>query len=47
MLNGGKYAAPLDPRPVPRGRGWLKWVNQPQSDAELAALRKCVARGTP
>jgi putative transposase len=26
---------------------WAKRVNQPTSDAELAAMRKCVARGTP
>ena len=23
------------------------WVNRPQSEAELAALRKCIERGTP
>jgi hypothetical protein len=23
------------------------WVNQPQTDAELAGLRGCIARGTP
>ena len=47
MLTGGKYAAILDPGPVPRGGDWLNWVNQPQSEAELAALRKCIERGTP
>jgi hypothetical protein len=26
---------------------WLDWVHQPQSEAELAALRKCIERGTP
>lgn len=26
---------------------WLTWVNRPQTDAEEAALRKCVVRGTP
>jgi len=37
----------LHPGPLPRGEGWLNWVNQPQSEAELAALRKCIERGTP
>lgn len=44
---GGKRAALLDPGPLPRGEEWLDWVNQPQSEAELAALRKCIERGTP
>jgi putative transposase len=47
VLGGGKHAALLDPGPVPRCLDWLDWVNQPQSEAELAALRKCIARGTP
>ncbi len=47
MLHGGEYAALLHPGPIPRGEDWLKWVNQPQSEAELAALRKCIARGAP
>ncbi|MGA2258496.1 MAG: hypothetical protein ABSG53_27855, partial [Thermoguttaceae bacterium] len=33
--------------PLPRSKDWLDWVNRPQSEAELAALRKCVERGTP
>jgi putative transposase len=33
--------------PVPRQADWLDWVNQPQSDAELAALRGSVNRGAP
>jgi len=33
--------------PVPRPENWLEWVNQPQSDEELAALRRSVIRGTP
>jgi putative transposase len=46
-LNGGKHAAMLDAGPLPRGDDWLDWVNRPQSEAELAALRKCIERGTP
>jgi putative transposase len=37
----------LDPGPVPRPANWLKWVNQPQTEAELQALRECIARGRP
>ena len=33
--------------PVPRPENWVEWVNQPQSDEELAALRRSVIRGTP
>jgi putative transposase len=33
--------------PVTRGTGWIEHVNQPQSDAEIAAIRECVARGRP
>ncbi|QDT22531.1 Transposase IS200 like protein [Gimesia chilikensis] len=28
-------------------RNWRALVNKPQTDAELAALRKCIVRGTP
>ena len=33
--------------PVRRGRDWLAYVAQPQTDVELVALRRCVARGCP
>ena len=35
------------PARCPRSSDWLEWVNCPQSDAELAALRKCVEREAP
>ena len=44
---GGKRAGMLHPGPLPRSKDWLDWVNRPQSEAELAALRKCIERGTP
>jgi putative transposase len=47
VLRGKDRPAMLDPGPVPRSRDWLEWVNQPQTEAELAALRKCIERGTP
>ena len=28
-------------------RNWRQWVNEPQTEAEVAALRHCVNRGTP
>jgi|SRR5208283_3374074 len=33
--------------PVPRPECWAQAVNEPQSEEELAALRRCVARGCP
>jgi putative transposase len=37
----------LDPGPVPRPAGWLEYVQLPHSEAELAALRRRVARDAP
>ncbi len=37
----------LHPGPLPRQDDWLNWVNQPQNEAELAALRTSVERGAP
>ncbi len=37
----------LTESPVPRGRLWLKHVNQAQTDAELADIRRSVNRGQP
>ncbi len=33
--------------PLPRPRRWGQWVNEPQTEAELAALRHCIRRGCP
>jgi len=33
--------------PLSRRPGWLEYVNAPQSEAELSALRQSVARGCP
>ena len=33
--------------PLPRRTDWLQIVNQPQAEAEVAALRCCVHRGRP
>jgi putative transposase len=37
----------LSPWPLPRPADWLHLVNQPQTEAELEALRCCVNRGRP
>jgi putative transposase len=33
--------------PAPLGRLWCQHVNEPQSEAELAAIRRSIARGQP
>jgi putative transposase len=33
--------------PLPRPANWIEFVNQPQTETELAALRHCVNRGKP
>jgi putative transposase len=33
--------------PLPRPRRWVDLVNEPQTEAEVAALRRCVTRGRP
>ncbi len=33
--------------PVARPGDWLKWVNEPQSETELAAVREATRRGRP
>lgn len=49
----GSFAARLGPAPpawlaAPHlPPGWRDWVNEPQSAAELDALRRCVNRGAP
>ena len=37
----------LEPGLLPRDKGWIERVNRPMSEAELATVRHCVARGTP
>jgi putative transposase len=33
--------------PLPIPTNWVEWVNQPLTQVELNAIRKCVARGSP
>jgi putative transposase len=37
----------LDPGPVARGTDWLAYVNEPQTETELAQVRASVRRGIP
>lgn len=37
----------LDPGPVPRPGDWLRHVKEPQTAAEVGALRECLRRGRP
>ena len=37
----------ISPWPVPIPHGWTEHVNAPQTEAELAALRRSVVRGAP
>ena len=37
----------IEPGPVARDAAWVARVNEPMSEAELAAMRRCVARGAP
>ena len=43
----GNATAFLSEWPVARPRGWVKWVNEPQTDTELEALRRSVRQGQP
>lgn len=45
--NAGERPAWHAPGPVPRGKDWLRYVQQPQTDMELVALRRSVERGVP
>ena len=37
----------LSPWPVSQPRDWVRHVNASQTEAELASLRRCIARGQP
>jgi putative transposase len=41
------WPVPLDPWPLPRPAAWIEHVNDIQSEAELAAVRASVRRGSP
>jgi putative transposase len=37
----------LSPWPLPRPRSWLEHVNSPQTEGEVAAVRRAIQRGSP
>ena len=37
----------LAPWPLPMPEDWATWVDEPQTERELAAIRRSVAKGTP
>ena len=43
----GSSPVTLAPRPVSRDAAWVARVNEPIGEAEVAAMRRCVARGSP
>jgi putative transposase len=46
-LAGAQRPAYADYGPIPRPEDWLRWVNQPLTEAELCRVRKSVQRGAP
>jgi putative transposase len=43
--SGGASVVPLSEMPTERPSDWLQWVNTPQTDAELSAIRQSVTKG--
>lgn len=47
-LHGNEQAKSLlSDWPIPRPRQWRRWVNEPQTESELAAIRRSLQRGSP
>jgi putative transposase len=46
-LDRGPEAPLLDPGPVVRPAGWLAYVDAPQTEAEVEAIRECIRRKRP
>jgi putative transposase len=44
---GGDNSGLVSPSPVPLGRDWVAHVNRAQTEAEVMAVRRSIARGTP
>jgi putative transposase len=43
----GLPGPPLETGPVAKPEPWQEWVDQPETESELTALRRSVARGVP
>ena len=46
-VHNSRTGIPLTPWPIRRPDDWLEYVNQPQSEAEVQAIRNCIRRGSP
>lgn len=44
---GSRRSLMLHDWPIPRPANWVELVNTPQTDAELEAVRRAVARNSP
>ena len=44
---GSRRVSWLSDWPVPMPANWVELVNQPQTEAELQAIRRCLRRGSP
>ena len=42
-----RHTIPLAPWPIPQPDNWIEVVNEPQTEAELRDLRKCIKRDQP
>ncbi len=47
LRGGAEQASLLSDWPLPRPASWTQYVNQPQTEAELTAIRRSVKRGQP
>jgi putative transposase len=47
MAGGREQQEVLSTWPVARPRDRCKWVNEPQTESEVEAIRRCVQRGRP
>src|SRR3990170_5917542 len=46
-IGKGRQPLELHPSPVDRPKDWRKFVNEPQTESEVEALRRSVMRGSP
>ena len=47
FVNGGSQGKLLFPWPIGRSANWVEYVNTPQTEGEVAAIRRAIQRGNP
>ncbi|MGQ0635060.1 MAG: transposase [Planctomycetaceae bacterium] len=47
FVKGGPLAGLLHPWPIRRSANWVDFVNAPQTEAEVATIRRSIQRGAP